>query len=726
MVPPRRSSAHSGSPFGAAAFAALLSALVSGCSSPSPDPFVRKPFVDAGPADGGAEAGSIILDDGGRIDPTLGAPCIDDGQCDDKIACTFDTCDHAVPGGADGGLGRCRHTADDSQCGDGVFCNGRERCVLGVGCAPGPTETCQDQDSCTVDTCVEATQSCVHAPRDLDGDGDPDDHCVKSHDCDDSDPTVASTRAEICGNAKDDNCNGKVDEAPCSTPQADTCGSGLTVTAPGTYALTTVAAHDDVTLSCADPAKDVIANVTIPAGGPKDLDLWLTNPLGVVVALGVQSTCGAAGTELGCRQGQSAVRVRARNLSPGTYAVVAKAASEIPLELAVDFLDPTTPAANETCATAAPLTIGTPVAVSLVDPKKDVPTECAGASGELTYRFTLPAAADLRAFVNVLRGAAIPVLSLRSAACTALTDEIRCRADNSLPLFARNLPAGDYVLTVGASQAIDASVLVTTSAPTTATADETCATAPALTPNVPSGVNLDAHDDDIADGCFPGNPDAALALTTVAPADVLLVARLPPGDTGALSLDGAACTPAASLACTVASSPIRARARNLPVGDYRVVLSDRTGRLGAVTAFARPTVAPVDVTASDVCGANVVSVPLGGGFFVGDTTNAADDVKNGCDQAGAPANGDVILRMDLPQQTHVVFDMQGSTYTTILSVREGALCPGLEATNQCYVGFEAARSFLDRVLPAGTYWVVVDGFNGERGHFELDVRMLPP
>ena len=75
----------------------------------------------------------------------------------------------------------------------------------------------------------------------------------------------------------------------------------------------------------------------------------------------------------------------------------------------------------------------------------------------------------------------------------------------------------------------------------------------------------------------------------------------------------------------------------------------------------------------------------------------------------------------------VVFDMEGSTYTTLLSVREGALCPGLESTNACYVGFEASRSFLDRVLPAGTYWVIVDGFNAmSSGAFTLRLSVGTP
>src|SRR5947207_2330740 len=81
---------------------------------------------------------------------------------------------------------------------------------------------CDDKTPCTLDRCDEPTQTCVHAPRDADGDGDPDVHCPGGHDCDDADPTVSSLLPEVCGNQKDDNCDGNVDEASCSAPQHDT------------------------------------------------------------------------------------------------------------------------------------------------------------------------------------------------------------------------------------------------------------------------------------------------------------------------------------------------------------------------------------------------------------------------------------------------------------------------------------------------------------------------
>ncbi len=59
-------------------------------------------------------------------------------------------------------------------------------------------------------------------------------------------------------------------------------------------------------------------------------------------------------------------------------------------------------------------------------------------------------------------------------------------------------------------------------------------------------------------------------------------------------------------------------------------------------------------------------------------------------------------------------------------MREGPACPGSATVNGCYVGFSTQRSFLDMELTAGPYFVLVSGFNGAKGPWALDVRILPP
>lgn len=116
-------------------------------------------------------------------DPVMGcvagSGCTGDGDCDDSISCTLDTC------GADM---TCRHmpinarcTAGETcsptlgcftpmpcttaaECQDGNFCNGAEVCMPEFGCAPAETpRMCDDSDSCTVDSCDSTANMCVFA-----------------------------------------------------------------------------------------------------------------------------------------------------------------------------------------------------------------------------------------------------------------------------------------------------------------------------------------------------------------------------------------------------------------------------------------------------------------------------------------------------------------------------------------------------------------------------------
>src|SRR5262249_32555837 len=157
----------------------------------------------------------IYVPSDGSPEGSFGGPCLEDAQCDDGVDCTFDSCNNEVH--------RCQFIADDSRCQDGVFCNGVEVCDPVLGCKQGPVKDCDDGRTCTMDSCVEATQGCEHALRDADGDGVPDGHCMPGGDCDDTDPTVYPGHVEVCGNGKDDDCNGKVDDAQCQKPSHDTC-----------------------------------------------------------------------------------------------------------------------------------------------------------------------------------------------------------------------------------------------------------------------------------------------------------------------------------------------------------------------------------------------------------------------------------------------------------------------------------------------------------------------
>lgn len=76
-------------------------------------------------------------------------------SCDDRNACTLDSCDPASG---------CSSNPSDELCDDGTFCNGMETCSAETGCVAGVLPNCDDGNPCTVDTCSDEAVSCLHDP----------------------------------------------------------------------------------------------------------------------------------------------------------------------------------------------------------------------------------------------------------------------------------------------------------------------------------------------------------------------------------------------------------------------------------------------------------------------------------------------------------------------------------------------------------------------------------
>ncbi len=704
------------------------------CGVPTaPNPFVPDAGTGGGTGGGAGEDGGVV-DAGPDADPTLGGPCLDDGQCNDSLDCTFDRCDMD--------LKRCRFTPDDSLCQNGVFCDGQERCVNNQGCKFGDPVDCGDKNSCTIDRCDEPTQSCQHAPRDVDGDGDPDIHCSGGHDCDDSDPTRASTLPEICGNQKDDDCDGEVDEADCTTPLYDSCVDPLVIDAPGTYALNTTAATFDYPTSCglgASPnTRDVVAALVLPAGLVADVEVTARTQ-GIPVSVAIAGQCGDPATELACSPaypyayGQLA-KVLARGLGDPAqekaYPVYVSTSPGAPVTLDVLFNTPPTPKpTNETCGTAQPIALSTPTPVPIFDATMDLASNCNTPLGDLVYSFTLPSDADVDVYAVSVDLDGTPRISLRGPGCSMPEDEIACQSAISGHVFRHNLPAGTYYVALSASAPTTLLLTVEASAPTIPPFDEDCSNATSLAINETIAVPLAGHQDDVSTGCMAGAIDAAYPITLPFDADVLLIERIAAGDSGSIALMQPMCGgPQDVVFCaTGAPSPVRGRKHNVPAGDYAVIVESTQGQPTQATVIARPAVPPVLVPFADGC-ADAVVIPESGGFYQGTTANATADFSAGCDQGGQPPGGapDQLFKLVLTATRRVVLTMEGSGYNTLLDVREGPACPGDEVPLGCTVGYQTSRSFLDLTLAAGTYFIQVDGANGDKGPWFLDVFVVDP
>ena len=60
---------------------------------------------------------------------------------------------------------QCTGCQSDAECDDGIYCNGAEECVNNV-CQAGTPVICDDEISCTVDSCNEITEDCSFVPDD--------------------------------------------------------------------------------------------------------------------------------------------------------------------------------------------------------------------------------------------------------------------------------------------------------------------------------------------------------------------------------------------------------------------------------------------------------------------------------------------------------------------------------------------------------------------------------
>jgi len=227
---------------------------------PGPDCDDQNPCTDDScDPEGGCRHASNTLpcDDGDAC--TTGDTCADGTcvggagpECDDQNACTDDSCDPE---------GGCRHASNTLPCDDGDACTTGDACADGT-CVGGPGPECDDQNSCTDDSC-DVKGGCTHvnnsSPCDdgdacSTGDACADGTCVggPGPDCDDQN-SCTDDSCDIKGGCTHVNNSSPCDDGDaCST--GDACADGTCVGGPGPEC-------DDQN-SCTDDSCDVKGGCT--------------------------------------------------------------------------------------------------------------------------------------------------------------------------------------------------------------------------------------------------------------------------------------------------------------------------------------------------------------------------------------------------------------------------------------------------------------------------------
>lgn len=705
--------------------------LATGCVVVDPAADGGPRMRDAGPRDAPARTDAPLFCDEGS---TLGdacertADCNDGCYCDgvelcvggvctagtmpcaDTLDCTTNACDEATD--------LCAITGDDSMCADDDVCNGAEVCIPGRGCRPGPRMTCTDGDPCTIGVCDPA-DGCTFVARDLDGDGFSDERCG-GEDCDD-DPVVGGTRnpdaAEVCGNLVDDNCNGLADyrELSC-TATNDTCDTAEMLPGPGTYVRTTRGATSNHPIGCVSSGIDTVFRFHLD--GPRDVDIALAvEGSSGGVAIRPASAC-STGPDAYCAPSS----LLARNLAAGDYVAIVRTGTGATFSLTLSFLTASPTLPTDVCdATTVDVSGGGRFTGFFSDVFGNYTLQCRTGTtsfADVAYRLELTEPSDVVLVASTAGTSTTTTYLSLVRDCSNPTTTLACVQRASAEIRRRSLGPGTfYVLlessaTTARTWTLDATI--TPAAPRNEA--DACSTEVDIT-NASATVPLSMLELDYGTSCGGSTTaarDGSFLVHLDAVSDVVLTTEV--GGLHYVSIGDTCGDPAAASACTSGTPRTSQRFLRLPAGDHHVTVSTAlaTGSITATAMVEPPTFPPADDTCAGATDL-VDAVPLPGSLRA-----AADDVVS-CGAAGSP---DTVHRLVLTEERNVTLVARrtdGIPEPITIGLRSDCAAPGSDLA--CSSGTPA---LLNRTLPMGTYYVVVESAAAAAGPYSLVVFLADP
>ncbi len=222
-----------------------------------------------------------------------------------------------------------------------------------------------------------------------------------------------------------------------------------------------------------------------------------------------------------------------------------------------------------------------------------------------------------------------------------------------------------------------------------------------------------APDHDLS--CAPrgSQRDVVLRLSLDAPRDVDVVAE---GESLVWLAMGTTCgDPATELECHL-GFPGRLRARNVPAGEYFLVVKDASdgGELVVDVTLSAPTPDPANADCSDPLDVSA------GGRFEGTLVDVSDSTTLACGSGGP----DAVHRFTLTEPRDVVVALNSTSGTDSMAFELRSSCDDEGSALRCTRGEPALARY--HQLPAGTYYLWVEGASGLEVDYRLEIAFEAP
>ena len=130
-------------------------------------------------------------------------------DCDDLVDCTDDSCDDVAD--------VCRNIPNDANCDNGLWCDGFEWCDPIEDCQDGTEVDCDDEIDCTSDSCNDIIDECVNTPNHEEC---PDDGLF----CNGDEICVVGVGCDHSGNPCGGPCDEELDTCLCDAPIVEAAG----------------------------------------------------------------------------------------------------------------------------------------------------------------------------------------------------------------------------------------------------------------------------------------------------------------------------------------------------------------------------------------------------------------------------------------------------------------------------------------------------------------------